>query len=179
MSIRGIGSQTLTGTAQPVFGASLTAASGPLTPDQFTNNTNPASSPSRVTLAVTSTLWFAKGDKVLVGTGNPGAPYDIGMVFQVVDATHLIVQGLTNTHASGEWVILSNPASRIRIRAGAAALYLGVDNTVGSSSTTVFDILNPGEVYDIGPSSVGNTYGTGQYWMQGASGTMIASATTI
>ena len=95
---------TLAGTAQPIFGTALTAAATP-PPDQFSGNLGPGSNETQVTLTVTSTKGFGSGDRVAVGPTAAFAPGavavgsipDQGTVKSIVDATHLIVQGLKHS----------------------------------------------------------------------------------
>lgn len=190
MATRGAGIQTLGAAAQPVFGTTLTAAFTP-TPDSYTGNYEPRSQPAHATVAVASTAWFRVGDKA--GIGPAGGPYDFFRITAIGSATAMTLTGGTKAHASGEFVILGVDAARIKIdmtTVGATTdiTYIGEDNTVGSTSTTLFAIISGattgipivGGGYDIGQSSVGNVYGTSHYWILGTSGDKyLASITTV
>lgn len=177
MPIRGIGVQTVTGTPQPAFATTLTAAIR-VTPDPHTGMTDPRSQQSTVNAPVVASNIFRVGDKIMLGPA--GGPYDWGKIYNIPDATHVLIQGLsTPLHASGEWLILAVDCARVKIRANASQLYIGEDNTVGVASLTLFDYLLPGESYDTA-SAGGNVYGTSHYWLLGtAADTFIANLTTI
>lgn len=183
------GVQTISGTAQPVFGTALTAASK--TPAQPTaGNTPPATAPAQ-TLAVTSTSGFRVDDRVLVG---PTANFtyvnayllDQGTVVGIVDATHLKVVGLTQNHAaSGEWVVLNEVASFVSVVpvAAAAFMYLGTDSTVAANDPQVFDVIGKlggtavePTYWSVSPTTgKADSYQTMQYWINGtAADTFVA-----
>jgi hypothetical protein len=185
MAIRGFGFQTLTGTAQPAFGTTLTAVVLP-SPDMYTGDTAPRSNKSIATITVANPNIWRKGDRVIVAplatfeVGNT-APQDVAQVQAInTGASTLTVMGLTAAHAAGEFVVLAIQAARIRIRANADELYIGEDSTVSPTAFTLVDFCLPGADYDIGQSSVGNVYGTAHYWVSGtAADTFLPSITTI
>ena len=134
------GTQTVTGTAQPVFGTAVTAAVTP-PPDQFSGNLNPGSNETQCNLTVTSTSGFLPGDRVAVGPTAAfkpgivatGSIPDQGTVKKITSSTVMVVQGLKNTHAAtGEWCVLNNDAGNVHIRpvVTAAAAYIGNASTV-------------------------------------------------
>lgn len=189
------GVQTITGSVQPVFGTSLTTAFTP-PPDPFVNNLNPGSNETQVTIVVGSTLGFLTGDNVLVGataTFKPGlatANADWGTVKKIVDATHMVIQGLKNSHAANEWVILDQPAGNVHIRpvVTAAAIYLGNASTVGATDPSVIDILpivaaagtGPTYVFDAESIGMSQPFQTSEFWALGtANDTFLARFTSV
>jgi len=189
------GTQTQAGTAQPVFGTAVSAAFTP-PPDPFSNTNNPGSNQTQVTVPVTSTLGFLVGDKVAVGTAaqfKPGlatSGLDYGTVKKVTDGTHLVVQGLTKTHASGEWCVLSAEAGNVHIRpvVGAAAHYIGNASTVASGDPSLLDILpivaaaGTGPTYVFDAESIGATqpFKLTEFWTIGtANDTFLARFTEV
>lgn len=186
MGLRGFGNQTLLATAQPLIGTTLTAAIFP-SPDQATGSLAAGNANSQVVSPVASAANFRKGDRVLLGvaaTFSQAATVnsDSGFV-QAVDliGNKLTINGLQRNHASGEFVVLSIQASRVKIQTNASSVYLGGDSTVAAGSSTLAEILLPGQSYDIGPSSPADVYGTGGYWVASASAsdTYLPSITTI
>lgn len=177
MSIRGFGNQTVTGTAQPLFATTLTAAFS-VTPDPYTGLTDAKSQPSSVKAAVASSNNFRVNDRVMLGVA--GGPYDWGKIVQIPDSTHVVIQGLqTANHASGEWLILAVDCAHIEIVANANTLYVAEDNTVASNSPKLYKTLLPGGIYTT-PYVSGNLFGTSHYWVLGtAADTYLANLTTI
>lgn len=173
MAARGFGFQTIAATAvaQPVFGTTLTAAINP-TPDQYTGRMDPASNRSVGSVAVAQPTMFRKGDRAYLGTQEQIAAGagDSAQVIAVVGSV-VTLQGLTRAHASGEFIILSVPCSRVKIMAGpdnVAEMYLGEDYTVSLTSTTLFDLVDPSQrFWDTGPSGDGNVYETTHFWISG------------
>jgi hypothetical protein len=165
--IRPTGIVALTASAQPVFGTTLSALTA-LVPDAYSGNTLPGSNPSLTPVLVASTAIFRQGDTVNVGPAI--GPWDIGTIAKITDATHMTIQGLTINHASGQYVILAEDAARVHVRAIAAAtvLYLGLDQTVGAASSTVFDSLATGAAYDSSTAPTGGFNNTSEYWILGA-----------
>jgi hypothetical protein len=178
MAIRGFGVQTVTGTPQPLFGTTLTAAFN-VTPDSHTGLTDPRSQPSSVLAAVTSSTNFRISDRVMLGAA--GGPYDWGKIVAIPDATHVRIQGLSTVHhASGEWLFLAIDCAHIEITANASTLYIGEDNTVGAGSATLYKILLPGGIYTTPSGVEGNMFGTSHYWVLGtAADTFLPNLTTI
>ena len=192
------GSQTIGGTnPQPVFGTSVTTAFTP-PPDPFSGNLLPGSNETQVTVVVGSTKGFWPGDNVLVGPAAAfkpgivaaGSIADFGTVKSVVDSTHLIIQGLKNTHAANEWVVLDQPAANIHIRpvVTTAAVYIGNASTVSSTDLSLLDILpinaaaGTGPVYWFDAESIGMSqpFSTADFWIFGtASDTFLARYTSI
>ena len=187
------GTQTISGTVQPVFGTAVTAAVTPPS-DQFSGNLGPASNETQCTLTVTSTKGFLPGDRVAVGLTAAfkpgivaaGSIPDQGMVKTVTDATHLVVQGLKQSHAAtGEWCVLNEAAANVHIRpvVTTAAVYIGNASTVSSSDLSLIDILpivaaagsNPLYVFDAETAGTSQPFQTVDYWMVGtANDTVLA-----
>jgi hypothetical protein len=180
------GPQTVTGAAQPVFGTALTAAVTP-PPDEFSGKLTPGSNETQTTLIVTSTKGFITGDRVAVGPTaafNPGLVAtgsipDQGTVKKIVDATHLIVQGLKNSHAAtGEWVVLNEAAGDVRIRSATAAgtMYIGNASTVSATDASVFEVLNPGNLFDTAPIGSTQPWQLSTFWLFGAAADTFVAA---
>jgi hypothetical protein len=175
MAIRPFGGvQTVGAASQPVFGTTLTAAV--VTPAQATaGNKFPATAPA-VTIAVTSTAGFVQNDRVLVGpkanfTVANRALLDTGTVSAVVDGTHLKVVGLTQNHASTDYVVLCEVCDHVAVIpvTNAGAIYLGTDSTVSSTDTSVFAGGSPQYWATDNPTlGKGQGYQTDQYWLFGA-----------
>lgn len=180
------GIQTVTGSAQPCFGTSLSAAATPPV-DQFSGNLNPGSNETQVTLNVAATVGFRQGDTVAVGptaafhfgTVAVASVPDTGTVKSITDATHMIVQGLKKSHAVNEWVVLNVPAIDIWIQtvtlAGTDVIYVGNSSTVASNDASVLQVLP--QVNPFNPPSAGTSqpYQTAEFWVIGtASDTFLA-----
>lgn len=175
------GVQTVTGAAQPIFGTALTAAVNP-PPDQFSGNLGPGSNQTQVEVTVTSTRGFFPGSEVLLGASSafllaPTTKADRGVVKSVVSATVLLVQGLQQNHASGEWCLLNEVVGSIRIHVlGTNILYLGAASSVDAADESVIDVLPASsEAYTI---STGTTQPlqTSEFWGFGtAADTFVAS----
>lgn len=186
------GVQAQSGTAQPVFGTGVTAAFVP-TPDQFSGNNNAGSNETQGTVVVTSTKGFRTGDKVAVGTAaqfNPGlatSRLDYGTVKKITDATHLVIQGLQKSHASGEWCVLAEDAGNVHIRpvVGAAVQYIGNASTVAAGDESVMDVLpivaaGAGPTYVFDAESIGATqpFKTTEFWTIGTAADTFAARFT-
>ena len=189
------GIQAQSGTAQPVFGTGLTAAFVPR-PDPLSGLGNgPGSNETQGTLVVTSTKGFRAGYKVAVGAAalfKPGlatSGLDYGIVKSITDATHLVVQGLRQSHASGEWVVLSEEAGNVHIRpvVGAAVQYIGNGSTVAAGDESVIDVLpivaaGAGPAYVFDAESIGATqpFTLTEFWTIGtAADTFVARFTEV
>lgn len=176
----------MTGTAQPLFGTTTTAIINP-TPDRYTGTFDPRSQPSTGSVPVTSIQYFRVGDHVQVGVA--GGPYDSAKITSITvgssPAGTLGLQGLTKSHASGEWVILSKPCAEITITPNVttAILYIGEDNTVSSTSLTLITQFPTAgatvtATWTVGNASSGNVVDTPNIWVLG-SGVIIPSLLTI
>ena len=189
------GVQALAGTAQPVFGTASTAAFTPSV-DPFSNKLGPGSNQTQVTVAVTSTKGFLPGKVVAVGPGsafNPSATspvqLDIGVVKKIIDSTHLVIQGLQNAHASGDWVVLNDTVGNVHIRpvVTTAAAYIGDASTVAAGDQSVMDVLPivaagaaPGYVFDAESIGQSQPFNLSQFWIIGtAADTFVARYTEI
>lgn len=174
MALRGFGNQTLTGSAQPLIGTTLSAAATP-SPDPYSGNTNPASQPSKTVLTVTNVNLWRRGDHIQVGvaadfeTGNP----DGGTVVNVsIGNSQITVMGLVKAHASGEFVVLAIPCAQVQIQtpsANTGSIDLGEDPTVSSSSTKLITVIAKGVNWPIGDPAVGNVIETQRLWVSGTS----------
>jgi hypothetical protein len=187
MAIRAFnGVQTIaaTGTAQPVFGTTLSAAST-MRMDQHTLNTKPGSQDSVSLLTVTSAGGFRVGDRVAVG---PKANFVVNGVLDTgyisaISGSVLTVQGLLNVHASGEYVLLNEPASIVNIFPVNVAdqVYVGTDSTTSSTDGSVFAAGSPAYWVPFPTTTgTGNAYQTMQFWIAGmADDTFVASISQI
>jgi hypothetical protein len=190
MSSRGFPITTVTGTAQPAFGTTLSAALVVLTKDFSTQRVDPASNPSQASVTVVNPFLVRKGDRVAIGTlANFGfgptvtqSP-DWGNVTAVNYGTGVVtVKGLLRTHAVGEFMVLSVACAEFNILGSgiSTSLYIGEDSTVGIASNTLLSIIGSGLAYSFGQSSSGNVWDTGHIWVQGtAADTFLPSFWTI
>lgn len=182
--LRGLGNQTLTGSAQPLFGTTTSAAVTPM-PDMQTGNLLPMSNPSQTVVPVTTQI-FRKGDHVVIGAAGAfvqgsTVPVDGGIV-SATTSNSITVMGLTRAHASGEFVVLALPVAQVQIQNGAAILYLGEDSSVASGSTTLISEIAASAMYTIpqGGGMVGNVIETQHLWVLGTvSDTYLPSLLTI
>jgi len=182
------GVQTVAAASQPVFGTTLTAAT--VSPAQTTaGNRPPASAPAQ-TIAVTSTAGFVQNDRVLVGpkasfTAALRSTLDEGTVTAIVDSTHMKVVGLTQNHASTDYVVLDEPASFVEVLpvSTLGPLYLGTDSTVAAADASVFDVIakvsattaEPTYWHTSPTNGRSDAYQTSQYWLLGtAADTFVA-----
>jgi hypothetical protein len=186
MSLRPFyGVQTVSGSAQPVFGTAVTAAVTP-PPDQFSGNLTPGSNETQCTLTVTSTNGFLPGDRVAVGLTAAfkpgivaaGSIPDQGMVKSITSGTAMVVQGLKKSHAaSGEWCVLAETAGRIRIRfLGSNVLYIANASTVNSTDLSVIDVLAPSTLFDSGAIGTSQSWNTSTFWAYGTSSDTFVAA---
>lgn len=176
MPLRGFGIQTLSGTAQPVFGTTLSAAITGLTTDRYTGNTDPRSQASTSSAVVVSTNFFRVGDRVVVGPA--GGPWDEAQVTKITAGTPpagtLALKGLTTTHASGEFVILAIACAGFSILpiVVGSTMYIGEDSTTGVASATLIYALTTTQAaagVDYSPSRAmsGNVLDTPKLWING------------
>jgi hypothetical protein len=179
------GIQTITGTPQPVFGTPVSAAFTP-PPDPYLNNNSPAANQTQVTVTVTSTAGFLAGDVVAVGPTAAfvpgvaaGSGPDMGTIKLVVDATHLIIQGLIKPHAAAEWVVLNETAGNVHIRpvVTAAVIYIGNSSTLAANNQYVMDVLpivaaGAAPAYWFDAESIGQSqpFNLSQFWALGTAG---------
>jgi len=106
---------TSAGTPQPVFGTTLTAA---------------VSLGSQVSVPVTDSSFFLKGDQV---NFDVGASEETTTVFSVPDGTHIVVNALTKAHANGTYVRLSGSISAVYIQTldgNTSAIVIGNKSTM-------------------------------------------------
>ncbi len=191
MALRGVGVQTLSGSAQPVFGTTVTDAFQ-VTPDIYTGRTDPASNPSTATIVVASTQVFRVSDRVMIGTAAnfnsaPSTPPDQGQVVSIASSTEMVVKGLTRAHAANEFVVLAITVSYIAIQpqGSSAIMYVGEDSTVSSTSLTLIQALPVASAtvvppFVLGQSGSGNVYDTGHLWINGTTdGTYLPSLAQI
>lgn len=180
MPFKGI--QTVTGSAQPIFGTALTAAVTPQ-PDPFAGNLAPGSNQTQAQVTIGSTAGFIPGQEILIGAAadfEPGLATtlaDRGVIKKIVSSTVLLVQGLRNAHASGEWLLLNEVVGFIRLtNLGTHTLYLGNASTVSPTDSSVIDAIPASAAtYTI---SIGTTQPlqTSEFWLYGtADDTFVAS----
>jgi hypothetical protein len=189
------GTQTQSGTAQPVFGTAVSAAFTP-PPDPLSQGNGPGTNQTQVSVPVASTLGFNTDDQVAIGTAalfKPGLAagvLDTGVVKKIIDATHLLVQGLTKAHAAAEWCVLSEEAGSVHIRAviSAAAQYIGNASTVAAGDPSLLDVLpilgapadNPAYVFDAPTMGHAQPYTLSEFWTIGTGGdTFLARFTQL
>lgn len=168
MAIRPFGFQTISGAPQPAFGSKVATAFN-VTPDQYTGNTDPRSqgSFSKVPVTAGTGTNFRIGDNIQIGV--KGGPYDRGKVTAITTDT-LTVQGLTSSHAVGEFVVIGINVGELHIQANASTLYIGTDAmTASPTSPGIYRFLLPGAIYNPGESNVANAKGTSAYWVYGTS----------
>jgi hypothetical protein len=183
------GVQAVAAASQPVFGTTLTAAITPSV-DKFTGTNRPGTSPPPIQITVTSTAGFVQNDRIAVGpktnfTAANRSKLDLGTITSVVDTTHLLVQGLTQAHASTDYVVLSEMCSAVYVVpvSTTAIIYLGTDETVGAADASVFDVIakvsattaEPTYWHSSPPTGRADSYDTTQYWLLGtAADTFVA-----
>lgn len=194
MGVRPFGGvTTLAGTAQPIFGTALTAAVTPPN-DPYQNNLQPGTNETQCTLVVTTTKGFLAGDRVAVGLTaafkpglvTTGAIPDQGTIKSITDGTHMVVQGLKNSHAAtGEWVVLNESAGNVHLTPVAitAIAYVGNASTVSSTDQSVIDILpitsgDPSQVLDFESIGQSQPMQLSAFWILGT-GTYIPRFTQI
>lgn len=178
------GIQTVAGgSAQPVFGTKLTAASN-YSIDRFTGTNRIGTSTPPIQIEVDSSAGFQVGDRVLVG---PAANFtqanrillDQGTVASIVSATAITVQGLVQNHAIGEYLVLNETASFMRLIpiSVAASFYVGTDSTASSTDSSVYATGTPTYWSPLVlPTATGCTYQTCEAWLLGtAADTFVAS----
>jgi len=174
------GSQTIASStaSQPMFGTTTTAAASPMY-DQFVGNATGAN-PSVTTLTVTSTAGFNPGQYVLVAISAQlgSATPNLGRVTAVASTTSMTVAGLTQSVASGAYVILAEAAQSVSVWAGAntGVLYIGTAYTVSSTDSSVIASLYATGLFTTQTTDKGHAYSTAGYWIAGTiSDTFIAS----
>lgn len=174
MPIRGFGTQTLTGAAQPLFGTTITTPVRPA-PDMRTGRLDQASAPSQSVIGVEANI-FRQGDHVLIGSSaaftqaNTLSP-DGGVVSAIDTAANTItVNGLTRAHNASDWAVLALPCAQISIQNNQANVYLGEDATVAAGSATLVAEIVPSGVFALGFPAIANIIETQHLWVQGTSG---------
>jgi hypothetical protein len=195
MAIRsfGVGVQTIGAASQPAFGTTLTAAST-FSVDRYKGTNTPGTTTPPITLVVASSLGMKVNDAVLVGLKANFTPanallLDRGLIAAVVDATHITVQGLTQNHASGEYVVLNEPAAMVQITpvTTTANIYVGNASTVSSTDSSTFDVIGKNATtieptyWSLSPpTGLGDSYNTSEFWLNGTAGdTFVARFTQI
>ena len=174
MPLRGFGVQPLTGTAQPLFGTTITAPIRP-TPDMRTGRLDPASAPSQSVIGVTNNF-FRVGDHVLIGPSSEFEQSNItspdgGSVTAISSANGTItVSGLTRQHNASEWAILALPCAQITVQQNQINIYLGEDATVAANSPTLISIIPPSGSFSLGFPAMANVIETQHLWVQGSNG---------
>lgn len=183
------GIQAIGAASQPVFGTTTTAAVK-FAVDRYTGTNTPGTTTPAILIAVTSSTGFQVDDRVQVGpkanfTAANRGNLDHGTVASIPDSTHITVQGLLQNHASGDYVVLDEPASFVLVLPVSTAhpLYLGTDETVAANDPSVFDVIamnssttaEPTYWHTSPPNSLGDSYQTSQYWIAGtAADTFVA-----
>ena len=128
-------SLTSHGSPQPVFGTTLGAATGPATSN--VGGTQSASVNSQVTVQVADSSFFLAGDLV---NFDVGASEEKTSVVSVTDGTHIVVAGLTKSHAISTYVRLAMNATNVYIQTpdgNTGPIWIGTKSTM-ATSTGVF-----------------------------------------
>jgi hypothetical protein len=173
---RTFGLQTLTGTAQPLFGDVMTAAM--ILPQ--------ANGVGIITVA--NNKIYEPGDRLLLDP--EAADQDIVLVQQRVPASttqlYVISEGgvVLNPHANGTVIALSIPAGDVVVQANFGvtnAIYLGKDNTITNAGVgNVVYNVTPNTPFRATYSGTHNTVRTSDFWIVGtAADKFIASANQI
>lgn len=188
MSLRGFGLQTLTGSAQPVFGT-LTGSPISPSPDLRTGRLDAASAPSQAVVGVASAAIFRQGDHVMIGplgdfsVQSPAHPPDGGVVSAVNYAGNTItVNNLRRQHNASEWAVLAIPCAQISIQnpAAGAVIDLGEDGTVSDTSPYLIDQIAAGTTFTAGGGVTDNVAETQHVWVKGTqNNTFLPSLLTI
>lgn len=188
------GIQTIAAASTPVFGTTITTAATTIAVDRYTGTNKPGTTTPAVTVNVTSSAGFLVNDRVQIGpkanfTTANRALLDHGVIASIVSATQITVQGLLQVHAVGEFCVLDEPASHVRILPvnTTAQLFLGTDSTVSSTDASVFDVIaqiastaEPTYWHDSFPTDNSDSYFTSQYWISGTAGnTFVARFTQV
>jgi hypothetical protein len=180
MSFRGFGGiQTVTASAQPVYGTALTA-NAVINPDLFTGQIDTRGNRSSAVLSVTAGTAgrFRSNDRVIVGSaaqleqGNT-TQTDGGTVIAVNSTANTItVQGLQRSHSSGEFVVLAMTVSVINIQfiSASGATYIGEDPTVGAASQTLLYQTTAAGTFLFGQGDIANALDTQKLWVDGVAG---------
>ncbi len=190
MALRGFGGiQTLTGTAQPVYGTALTA-DAVINPDQYTGSIGTGSNQSTAILSVTAGTAgrFRVGDRVVIGSaaqleqGNTTSIDGGGVIAVNAAGNTITVQGLQRSHNSGEFVALSLPVSSfsVQVISASSSVYIGEDPTVGYASTTLFQEFSAAGIFQYGESNIANVLDVSNLWINGGAGSQyIASINRV
>lgn len=184
------GVRTLAGTAEPIFGTGITAAFTP-PPEQYQGNLQPGTNETQVAVAVTSTKGFLAGDRVAVGLAAAFVPGlvaagsipDQGTVKKIIDSTHLLIQGLKQSHAAtGEWVVLNEASGNVHLTpvAISAVTYIGNSSAVAAGDQGVIDSFPNTATIPIDFEAIGisQPMQLSQFWIIG-SGTYIPRFTQV
>jgi len=163
--IRSWGVLTLTGSAQPCFGDTTTAAV-PL-PDSF----------GKIAVTVASTSRYQGGDRIIVAPETN--TQDILKIDSIASSTVLNCQSegnaKTHTHPTSTQILLSIACAEIMVQNFSSAsnvVWLGTDNTVTSSGGgSAFGQALPGDIpYRFSNSVQFNAIRTSEPWMSGTNG---------
>jgi hypothetical protein len=98
------------GTPQPIFGTTTSAACAPAAPPGSTQSANIN---TQVEITVADSSFFSPQDPVMA---DVGANQERTTIVSVPDSTHIIVAGLTLKHASGIYVYLAVPMSSLYVQ---------------------------------------------------------------
>jgi hypothetical protein len=161
---------TMTGSAEPVFGDSITSAFSGL-PNPDNNNL--------YTLAVGDSSLYQEGFRILLGAGSAGAT--VLNVEKIIDSTHIGVSSPFNqapkAWGSGTIIALDMPCAQIWIQGqdgNAASIWIGTDNTVtnaggGSAFREIQKVATSGipDKFDIANDGPGPNNNSTLLWMAG------------
>jgi hypothetical protein len=174
---------TAGGNPQPVFGTTTTAAVGPTSTPGTGQN---AATNNTVSIPVTDSSIFLKGDQVNV---DVGANEERTTVYSVPDGTHIVVASLANTHASGIYVRLSGSCGVVYIQTqdgNTGAIYIGNKySMVKATGVSCIVKLQPVAV-GVQPVEFNTTIGgflgplsLGEFWFDGTTGDKILPSISV
>ena len=155
------------GTPQPLFGTTTTAACGPVgTPEK-----------SLQSIAVADSSWFHQGDWAIINPENATVDKrERLLVESVPDGTHIKVQGMQYSHASGVYVQLAIACVSVFVQvktANTSPLVLGTEyNMVIATGVKCFTFLYPnaaGQPVSVSDPMYGSVDGmkSDDYWFDG------------
>lgn len=173
MPIRTFGLETVGAASQPVFGTTLTAASK-FSVDPYKGTNRPGTTTPPIAVVVTSTQGMLVGDRVAVGPkGNFTAAnrklLDQGTIAAISSSTVMTVQGLTQNHAIGEYLVLCETSDHVNVIpvTQVGSIYLGTDSTISATDASMFAGGPPQYWFDNPPTGSSQAYQTDQYWLFG------------
>lgn len=172
--IRSWGQVTLTGSAQPLFGDTLTAAFSNLAPKN-----------GFYIVTVASTTRYQVGDRIILGVGS-GSPTNCLLVGQIPDSTHLYCTSEGDAPVSnwvnGTQIVLDiacgSYISQLAV-ANAGVVWLGSDNTVtNTGGGSAFWQITQGGAAPFGIPQW-NCLRTSELWVAGTADDKLGAAAIV